>query len=350
MMALFEIENQKSLIENRKSNIVNRPRRLRATPALRAMVRETELNPRDFIYPLFVRHGQGRSEIRSMPGIYQLSVEETVREAETALRSGVNAVILFGIPAEKDPIGLENFAHDGIVQQAIRAIKKEIPEMVVITDVCLCEYTDHGHCGILNTGEHFQASLPEGYVLNDPTLDVLAKVAISHAEAGANIVAPSGMMDGMVAAIRGALDNAGYDNLPILSYAVKYASSFYGPFREAAEGAPKFGDRKSHQMDPANVREALREAALDIEEGADMLMVKPALAYLDVIRIVKDAFPEIPMAAYNVSGEYAMIKAAAANGWIDEAKVTLETLTAMKRAGADLILTYHALEAAKWLK
>jgi porphobilinogen synthase len=349
MMALFEMENQKSLIENRKSKIVNRPRRLRSTPALRAMVRETELNPRDFIYPLFVRHGQGRREIRSMPGIYQLSVEEAVREAETAMRSGVNAVILFGIPAEKDPIGLENFAPDGIVQQAIRAIKKEIPEMIVVTDVCLCEYTDQGHCGILNTGEHFQASLPEGYVLNDPTLDVLAKVAISHAESGADIVAPSGMMDGMVAAIRGALDNAGYGNLPILSYAVKYASSFYGPFREAAEGAPKFGDRKSHQMDPANVREALREAALDIEEGADMLMVKPALAYLDVIRVVKDAFPELPMAAYNVSGEYAMIKAAAANGWIDEAKVTLETLTAMKRAGAALILTYHALDAAKWL-
>jgi porphobilinogen synthase len=350
MMTLFEIENQKSLIENRKSKIVNRPRRLRTTPALRAMVRETELNARDFIYPLFVRHGTGRSEIRSMPGVYQLSVEEAVREAEAAIGSGVNAVILFGIPAEKVPIGLENFAQDGIVQQAIRAIKKETPEMVVITDVCLCEYTDHGHCGILNTGEHFQASLPEGYVLNDPTLEVLAKVAISHAESGADIVAPSGMMDGMVAALRSELDGAGFDNIPILSYAVKYASSFYGPFREAAEGAPKFGDRKSHQMDPANVREALREAALDVEEGADMLMVKPALAYLDVIRVVKDAFPEIPMAAYNVSGEYAMIKASAANGWIDEAKVTLETLTAMKRAGADLILTYHALEAAKWLK
>jgi len=313
------------------------------------MVRETELNARDFIYPLFVRHGQGRSEIRSMPGVYQLSVVAALREAETAMRSGVNAVILFGIPKDKDPVGLENFAHDGIVQQAIRAIKREIPEMVVITDVCLCEYTDHGHCGILNTGEHFQTGLPEGYVLNDLTLDVLAKVAISHAQCGADIVAPSGMMDGMVGAIRGALDEAGYENLPILSYAVKYASSFYGPFREAAEGAPKFGDRKSHQMDPANVREAVREAALDVAEGADMLMVKPALAYLDVIRVVKDAFPELPLAAYNVSGEYAMVKAAAANGWIDEAKVTLETLTAMKRAGADLILTYHAIEAAKWL-
>jgi porphobilinogen synthase len=314
------------------------------------MIRETELNARDFIYPLFVRHGEGRSEIRSMPGVYQLSVAETVREAEAAMNSGVNAVILFGIPKEKDRIGLENFADDGIVQQAIRAIKKEIPEMVVVTDVCLCEYTDHGHCGILNTGEHFQVSLPEGYVLNDETLDVLTKVAVSHAECGADIVAPSGMMDGMVAAIRGALDENGYENLPILSYAVKYASSFYGPFREAAEGAPKFGDRKSHQMDPANVREALKEAALDVDEGADMLMVKPALAYLDVIRVVKDAFPEIPLAAYNVSGGYTMVKAAAANGWIDEVKVTLETLTAMKRAGADLILTYHAVDAAKWLK
>jgi porphobilinogen synthase len=337
------------------------------------MVRETELNPRDLIYPLFVRHGQGRTPIASMPGIAQLSVEEAVREAETAAGLGVLAVILFGIPAEKDPVGLENFDPDGIVQQAIRAIKRELPEMVVVTDVCLCEYTDHGHCGILNSRSltspgvgapksgdpsmnsgqrsgRLYPSLPEGYVLNDPTLDVLGKVAVSHAECGADVVAPSGMMDGMVAAIRGALDETGFENLPILSYAVKYASSFYGPFREAAEGAPKFGDRKSHQMDPANVHEALREAALDVEEGADMLMVKPALAYLDVIRTVKDAFPTLPMAAYNVSGEYAMVKAAAQNGWIDEAKVTLETLTAMKRAGADLILTYHALDAARWLK
>ena len=328
-MTLRESEKQSSILESRPSKPVHRPRRLRATTALRAMVRETELNARDFIYPLFVRHGAGRNEIRSMPGVYQLSVAEAVREAENAMGLGVNAVILFGIPREKDPIGLENFAEDGIIQQAIRAIKNAIPEMVVVTDVCLCEYTDHGHCGILNTGEHFQAGLPE---------------------CGADIVAPSGMLDGMVSALRGALDERGFENTPILSYAVKYASSFYGPFREAAEGAPKFGDRKSHQMDPANVREALREAALDVDEGADMLMVKPALAYLDVIRVVKDAFPELPMAAYNVSGEYSMIKAAAANGWIDEAKVTLETLTAMKRAGADLILTYHALEAANWLK
>jgi porphobilinogen synthase len=347
---LVEVENRTSNIVTRGSRLIQRPRRLRATPALRAMVRETELNAGDFIYPLFVRHGDGRSAIRSMPGVYQLSLAEAVREAEAAMNLGVPAVILFGIPAEKDPVGFENFADDGIVQQAIRLIKKEIPEMVVVTDVCLCEYSDHGHCGILNSGEHLRAGLPQGYVLNDPTLDVLARVAVSHAECGADIVAPSGMMDGMVAAIRGALDERGFENTPILSYAVKYASSFYGPFREAAEGAPKFGDRKSHQMDPANIREALREAALDVDEGADMLMVKPALAYLDVIRVVKDAFPELPMAAYNVSGEYAMVKAAAANGWIDEARVTLETLTAMKRAGADLILTYHAVEAARWLK
>ncbi len=347
-MTVLELNKQERIV--RRSSLVTRPRRLRATPAMRAMVRETELNARDFIYPLFARHGTGRSEILSMPGVYQLSVDEAVREAEAAARSGVNAVILFGIPAEKDPIGLENFALDGIVQQVIRAIKKEIPEMVVVTDVCLCEYTDHGHCGVLNTGEHYHSSLPEGYVLNDETLDVLAKVAISHAECGADILAPSGMMDGMVSAIRGALDESGFENTPILSYAVKYASSFYGPFREAAEGAPKFGDRKSHQMDFANVREALREVELDVDEGADMLMVKPALAYLDVIRTVKDAFPELPMAAYNVSGEYAMIKAAAANGWLDEAKATLETLTSIKRAGADLIITYHAVDAAKWLK
>ena len=347
-MALLKLEKEQ--LAARYSPLVTRPRRLRATPALRAMIRETELNARDFIYPLFVRHGTGRSEIRSMPGVSQLSVDEAVREAESASRVGVNAVILFGIPKEKDPIGLENFAEDGIVQQAIRAIKKEIPEMVVVTDVCLCEYTDHGHCGILNTGGHFHSHLPEGYVLNDETLNVLAKVAVSHAECGADIVAPSGMIDGMVSAIRAALDVSGYENLPILSYAVKYASSFYGPFREAAEGAPKFGDRKSHQMDPANVREALREAALDVDEGADMLMVKPALAYLDVIRVVKDAFPELPMAAYNVSGEYSMIKAAAQNGWIDEPKATLETLTSIKRAGADIIITYHAKDAANWLK
>ncbi|MDO9131087.1 MAG: porphobilinogen synthase, partial [Anaerolineales bacterium] len=257
------VNNPQSAIRNQQSPI--RPRRLRQTPALRAMLRETELNVRDFIYPLFVRHGQNvRDEIRSMPGVFQLSVDEAVREAESAAQLGIPSIILFGIPAKKDPVGLENFAEDGIIQQAIRAIKREIPEMVVVTDVCLCEYTDHGHCGILNVGTggsetRPNKNLPEGYVLNDPTLDVLGRVAVSHAEAGADVVAPSGMMDGMVAAIRAALDASGWENVPILSYAVKYASGFYGPFREAAQGAPKFGDRKSHQMDPANVREALRE-------------------------------------------------------------------------------------------
>ena len=346
-MALLEIKENTAQQDPARPALIKRPRRLRATPALRGMLRETELNARDFIYPLFVRHGQGRTEIRSMPGVSQLSVDEAVREAESAFKLGIPSVILFGIPAQQDPVGLENFSEDGIVQQAIRAIKHHIPDMVVVTDVCLCEYTDHGHCGILNTGEHLH--LPDGYVLNDPTLDILGKVAVSHAQCGADIVAPSGMLDGMVAAIRAALDAKDFANLPIMSYAVKYASAFYGPFREAADGAPRFGDRKSHQMDPGNVNEALREAALDVAEGADMLMVKPALAYLDVIRAVKQAFPQLPMAAYNVSGEYAMVKAAAANGWIDEAKVTLETLTGMKRAGADLILSYHALDAARWL-
>jgi porphobilinogen synthase len=346
-MALLELTRQNLIRASNDLILPRRLRRLRTTPALRAMVRETELNARDFIYPLFVRHGTGRNEIHSMPGIYQLSVDEAVREAESTFGLGISSVLLFGIPAEKDPVGLENFSYDGIVQQAVRAIKSEIPEMVVITDVCMCEYTDHGHCGIINTGNF--PNLPAGYVLNDHTLDILTKVAVSHAEAGADIVAPSGMIDGMVGAIRGALDETGFETTPILSYAVKYASSFYGPFREAAEGAPKFGDRKTHQMDPANVQEALHEAALDVDEGADILMVKPALAYLDVIRVMKDAFPEIPLAAYNVSGEYAMIKAAAANGWIDETKATLETLTSIKRAGADLIITYHARDAARWL-
>ncbi|HLF89273.1 MAG TPA: porphobilinogen synthase, partial [Anaerolineales bacterium] len=287
-------------------------------------------------------------EIKSMPGQYQWSVDQLPAEAESIAQLGIPAIILFGIPAEKDPVGKENFAPDGIVQQAIRAIKAAVPELVVITDVCLCEYTDHGHCGILNDGDH--PHLPEGYVLNDLTLDILGKVAVSHAEAGADIVAPSGMMDGMVTAIRKLLDQAGFNHLPILSYAVKYASAFYGPFRDAAESPPSFGDRKSHQMDPANVREALHEAALDVSEGADMLMIKPALPYLDVIRRVRETFPELPLAAYNVSGEYAMLKAAAANGWLDEQKAILEALTAIKRAGADLILTYHAKEACEWLK
>jgi porphobilinogen synthase len=315
------------------------------------MVRETELNPADFIYPLFVRHGRGiRREVPSMPGVFQFSVDQLAAEVRAVWGLGIPAVILFGIPAQKDPVGKENFSPQGIVQQAVRAIKAAVPEMVVITDVCLCEYTDHGHCGLLNTGKPLpHPHLPEGYVLNDPTLDILGQVAVSHAEAGADIVAPGGMMDGMVQAIRRALDEAQFEHIPILSYAVKYASAFYGPFRDAAESPPKFGDRRSHQMDPANAAEALKEAAIDIAEGADMLMVKPALPYLDVIRRVKEAFPEVPLAAYNVSGEYSMLKAAAANGWLDERQVVLEALTGIKRAGADLILTYHAKDAARWL-
>ncbi len=345
-------------LATRNSQRALRPRRLRLTPQLRAMVRETQLAPDDFIYPLFVTHGRNENaprEIRSMPGVYQWSPNLLAREAESIAALGIPAVLLFGIPAEKDPVGLENFASDGIVQQATRVIKDAVPQMIVVTDVCLCEYTDHGHCGILNIGEAHNGSrprpgLPEGYVLNDETLDVLAKVALSHAESGADIVAPSGMMDGMVAAIRAGLDTAGFEHIPILSYSTKYASGMYGPFREAAQGAPRFGDRKTHQMDPANAREALRESALDVAEGADMLMVKPALPYLDIIRQTREQFPELPLAAYNVSGEYAMVKAAAMNGWLDEERVTLEVLTSIKRAGADLIITYHAKDAAQWLK
>lgn len=333
---------ERTLTQLNGVDLTIRPRRLRATAGLRRMVRETELNSADFIYPIFVTHGQNvRNPIASMPGIAQLSVDEAVREAEKTAELNIPAVLLFGLPAHKDPVGLENFASDGIVQQAIRAIKQEFPELVVITDVCLCEYTDHGHCGLLD--DH-------GHVLNDETLPVLVDTAVSHAEAGADIVAPSGMMDGMVAALRAGLDASGYSHLPIMSYAVKYASAFYGPFRDAADGAPRFGDRKTHQMDPANSREALREAALDVEEGADFLMVKPTLAYLDIIRQLRDHFPELPLAAYNVSGEYAMLKAAAANGWLDEERAVLETLTSIKRAGADLIITYHALAAASWLR
>ncbi|HXF64635.1 MAG TPA: porphobilinogen synthase [Caldilineaceae bacterium] len=332
-----------------------RPRRLRRTPALRALVRETSLAPDDFIYPLFLVHGQEvQRPISSMPGVAQLSVDQAVRAAAEAADLGIRAVLLFGIPAAKDPVGLENYADDGIVQQGVRALKQALPELVVITDVCLCEYTDHGHCGLLNhrhePGANGHLHLEEGYVLNDETLGVLAQVALSHARAGADIVAPSGMMDGMVTAIRHALDTHDFAHIAIMSYAVKYASAFYGPFREAAEGAPKFGDRKTHQMDPANAREALREAALDVAEGADFLMVKPALAYLDVIQRLRQQFPSLPLAAYNVSGEYAMIKAAAANGWLDERSAVLETLTGIKRAGADLIISYHAPDAIRWLR
>ena len=334
--------------------LVSKPRRLRLGAGLRGMVRETRLSADDLIYPLFVTHGKGlRREIASMPGVFQLSVDMLAAEALEVAALGIPAVILFGIPATKDEFGSESFAADGIVQLAIREIKRAAPELVVVTDVCLCEYTESGHCGLLHhrdpVGEPGQAGLPEGYVLNDETLPLLAKTAVSHARAGADLVAPSGMMDGMVGAIRRALDAAGYSHLPILSYSVKYASGFYGPFRDAANGAPSFGDRTSHQMDPANVREALREARLDVAEGADMLMVKPALAYLDVIRQTRDLVPELPLVAYNVSGEYAMVKAGALRGWIDERRVTLEILLGMKRAGADLIISYHAKDAARWL-
>jgi porphobilinogen synthase len=326
-----------------------RPRRLRLNAGIRRMVRETSLSVDDFVYPLFVTHGKKvRNEIASMPGVFQWSIDNLAAEAESIAALGIPAVLLFGLPAEKDPVGMENFAEDGIVQRAIRELKRAVPELLVLTDVCLCEYTDSGHCGLLNHGE--ARALPEGYVLNDETLPILAQVALSHAEAGADMVAPSGMMDGMVAAIRAGLDAAGWSHLPILSYAVKYASAFYGPFRDAADGAPTFGDRTSHQMDPANAREALREAALDVEEGADMLMIKPALAYLDVIRQTRENFPEMPLAAYNVSGEYAMVKAAARNGWIDERRVALEILTGIKRAGADIIISYHAKDAALWIR
>jgi porphobilinogen synthase len=319
-----------------------RPRRLRRTETLRDLVRETTLEPGDFVYPLFVVAGEDmRRPVESMPGIEQLSVDRLSEEAREIAALGIKAVLLFGIPATKDPHGLESFADDGVVQQAIRTLKDAHPDIVVVTDVCLCEYTDHGHCGLLDDA---------GGISNDETLDVLRRIAVSHAEAGADVVAPSGMIDGMVGAIRGALDEEGLQRVAILSYAVKYASAFYGPFREAAEGAPAFGDRRSHQMDPANAREALREAALDVDEGADALMVKPALGYLDVVRSVRERFPELPLAAYNVSGEYAMVKAAAANGWLDERAAVLETLTGIRRAGADLVVTYHAKDAAAWLQ
>ena len=326
-----------------------RPRRLRLNAGIRRMVRETVLSADDLVYPLFVTHGKDvRNEVASMPGVFQWSIDKLAREAESIARAGIPAVLLFGLPAAKDAIGSENFDADGIVQRAIRELKRSVPELVVVTDVCLCEYAESGHCGLLNRGE--VPGLPEGYVLNDETLPVLTRVALSHAEAGADIVAPSGMIDGMVASIRSGLDAKGWSHVPILSYAVKYASAFYGPFRDAANGAPAFGDRTSHQMDPANAREALREAALDVEEGADMLMVKPALAYLDVIRQTRERFPEMPLGAYNVSGEYAMVKAGARNGWIDERRVVMEILTGIKRAGADFIITYHAKDAAQWIR
>ncbi len=317
-----------------------RPRRLRRTETLRALVRETELSVNDFIYPLFVVHGEKiREEIGSMPGVFHLSVDELAREVEEISGMGIKSIMLFGLPAVKDELGSEDYAENGIVQQAIRAAKKVNPELVVMTDVCMCQYTTHGHCGIIRHGE----------IDNDETLRYLAMTAVSHAAEGADVVAPSAMMDGQVGAIRSALDENGYTNTLILAYASKFASGFYGPFREAADSPPKFGDRRQYQMDPANSREALREVALDIDEGADMVMVKPALPYLDIIRQVRDRF-DYPVAAYNVSGEYSMIKAAAQNGWLDEKRVTLELLTSIKRAGSDVILTYHSKDAARWIR
>lgn len=322
------------------TELIHRPRRLRRTPELRALVRETNLAVDDLIYPLFVCPGRGvRREVPSMPGVFNLSIDQLIEEVLDARSLGLRAIILFGIPETKDEVGSEAYAEEGIVQRAIRAVKRDVPDMIVIADNCLCEYTSHGHCGIVRDGE----------VVNDPTLELLARTAVSQARAGADIIAPSNMMDGCVAAIRRALDEAGFPHISILSYAVKYASGFYGPFREAAQSAPQFGDRRGYQMDPANAREALREAALDVEQGADMLMVKPALPYLDIIRAVRERFP-LPLAAYQVSGEYAMIKAAARLGWIDEERIVWETLTGIKRAGADMILTYFAKDVARKLR
>ncbi|MFQ5656432.1 MAG: porphobilinogen synthase [Candidatus Methylomirabilales bacterium] len=318
---------------------IRRPRRLRRSETIRRMIRETAIKVDDLIMPLFVVHGRGiREEIPPMPGNFQLSVDQLTREAKEIASLRIPAVLLFGIPARKDAYGSEAYAKDGIIQQAVRAIKDSVSDLTVITDTCLCEYTSHGHCGVVE----------EGTVKNDPTLELLAKAALSQAEAGADVVAPSDMMDGRVAAIREALDASGLEEVAIMSYAAKYASSFYGPFRVAAESAPQFGDRRSYQMDPANAAEALREVAMDIEEGADIVMVKPALAYLDILRRVRTEF-DVPVAAYNVSGEFAMVKAAARLGWLEEERVMWEILTGIKRAGADLILTYFAKEAARLL-
>ena len=318
---------------------IYRPRRLRQNEKLRSLIRETGLEPNNLIYPVFVGPGKDRAQpVSSMPGVAQLSVDRAAKECAEVGSLGIPAVILFGIPEEKDAVGSEAYADSGVVQQAIRAVKEKVPEMVVITDVCLCEYTDHGHCGVIKNGD----------VDNDSTLELLAKEALSHARAGADIIAPSDMMDGRVGAIRKALDSNGFTRTPIMAYAAKYASGFYGPFRDAAESTPQFGDRRSYQMDPANSNEALREVELDIQEGADIVMVKPAMAYLDIIYRVKQKFG-YPVAAYNVSGEYSMIKAAGQNGWIDEQRIMMEVLLAIRRAGADMILTYFAKDAAKLL-
>jgi len=317
-----------------------RPRRLRESPLLRSMVRETTLRADDFVYPLFAVHGRGvREPIGSMPGQYRLSIDELLKECKDGASMGIPAVLLFGLPRDKDPRGTEAYAEDGIIQQAVRAVKDTIPDLLVITDVCLCEYTSHGHCGVVE----------DGRVKNDPSLELIARTAISHAEAGADMVAPSDMMDGRVAAIREGLDEGGFTETPIMAYSAKYASAFYGPFREAADSTPQFGDRRAYQMDPANALEAMREVALDVDEGADIVMVKPALPYLDVIARVKGEFG-LPVAAYSVSGEYAMLKAAGQLGWLDEERAMIEALTGIRRAGADIIITYFAKDAARLIE
>jgi porphobilinogen synthase len=320
--------------------LIRRPRRLRSSEVIRKMVRENHIRVEDLIYPMFVMFGEKKKvEVPSMPGIFNYSLDEYLIALKEVVELGIPAILLFGIPETKDGVGTGAYHPHGIVQEAVRLAKKHYPDLYVITDVCLCEYTDHGHCGIIQ----------EGRVLNDPTLDLLAQTAVSHAEAGADMVAPSDMMDGRVAAIRKALDQAGYTEIPIMSYSAKFASGYYGPFREAAGSTPQFGDRRSYQMDPPNANEAMIETALDVEEGADIIIVKPAMVYGDIIYRTKERFG-MPVAAYNVSGEYAMVKAAAANGWIDEERIVMETLVSMKRAGADLIITYHALDVARWLK
>ncbi|MBL9169800.1 MAG: porphobilinogen synthase [Verrucomicrobiales bacterium] len=320
-----------------------RPRRVRGVPSLRRMTVESRLHADQLILPLFIRPGKNeRRAVGSMPGVFQLSIDQAVRDAEAAFKAGVPGVILFGIPAKKDPQAKGAYAAQGIVQQAIRTLKKELPDLLVVTDVCLCEYMSHGHCGIVKQGRRG----PE--VINDPTLELLARTAVSHADAGSDLIAPSDMMDGRIGAIRSALDRGGFQEIPIMSYAAKFASAFYGPFREAAESTPHFGDRRSYQMEPGNSDEAIREVSLDIQEGADIVMVKPALAYLDVIQRIKSTFG-YPTAAYAVSGEFSMIKAAAARGWIDERRMTLEILTGMRRAGADILITYSAVDVAQWL-
>jgi porphobilinogen synthase len=319
---------------------VYRPRRLRESPLLRSMVRETSLRIDDFVYPLFAVHGRGvREPISSMPGQFRLSIDELLKECKDAASMGIPAVLLFGLPRDKDPRGTEAYAEDGIIQQAVRAVKDTIPDLLVITDVCLCEYTSHGHCGVVE----------DGRIKNDPTLELIARTAVSHAEAGADLIAPSDMMDGRVAAVRESLDESGFPETPIMAYSAKYASAFYGPFREAADSTPQFGDRRSYQMDPANAMEAMREVALDVDEGADIVMVKPALPYLDVIARVKGEFG-LPVAAYSVSGEYAMLKAAGQLGWLDEDRAVLEALTGIRRAGADIIITYFAKDAARLIE